>query len=270
MAEKERSGPPPLEDRPDQLPPLMVAALRYARAGWPVFPCASGDKTPLTHNGFKNATTDEATITAWWSRSPRANVAIATGAPGPDVVDFDVKNGAPGRATYTTLRDAGLLVGSHATVTTPSGGFHAYYLGSDQGNGSLARHGVDFRGRGGYVLAPPSVVGGAAYTLSSRRDRADSRPVDFAAIRRHLNPPSEIPRTVHLGTGGDYSALVAHVARAPENNRNNCLYWAARRAVETGADDQVFADMIDAAVSTGLAESEAVRTVSSAQRGVRR
>jgi hypothetical protein len=191
--------------------------------------------------------------------------------PGPDVVDFDVKKGAPGRATYELLRDAGLLRGCHATVTTPSGGFHLYYLGTTQGNGSLARHGVDFRGRGGYVLAPPSTVGDAAYTLASWRSRYDgrARTVDFAAIRQHLNPPKPYsgPRA---GATGDHSALVAWMAGRTEPGRNQSLHWAACRAIETGAAAPVLAELVDAAVSTGLPRSEAERTVASAQKGSRR
>lgn len=111
MAQTERSGPPPQESRPNistasvgqPWPPvdMLAAALRYAAAGWPVFPCQPGAKAPLTPNGFKNATTDPAIIAAWWSRSPRANVAVATGAPGPDVLDVDTKNGLPGMALFT-------------------------------------------------------------------------------------------------------------------------------------------------------------------------
>lgn len=74
---------------------LLAAALRYASAGWPVFPCtpdgtaAPDHKAPLTAHGFKDATTDPARIRAWWHRWPDANVAIATGEPGPDVLDVD-------------------------------------------------------------------------------------------------------------------------------------------------------------------------------------
>ncbi|WP_432051118.1 bifunctional DNA primase/polymerase [Verrucosispora sp. NA02020] len=252
---------------------LLKAALRYVRAGWPVFPCQPDAKVPFPHSrGFKDATVDQDVITSWWTRCPLANIGLATGGPGPDVVDFDVKAGAPGRATYERLRDAGLLVGCHATVTTPSGGFHLYYLGTEQGNGSLSRHGVDFRGRGGYVLAPPSTVDGKPYVLASRRSRFDgqARTVNFGAIRRHLNPPTTAPRGVRPDRNSDHSALVAWVAGRTEGGRNSSLHWAACRAIETGADDQVLTELVDAATSAGLPRSEAERTVASAQRGSRR
>ena len=62
-------------------------ALAYARRGWPVFPCQPGQKIPATAHGFRDATTDPDQITGWFTRHPDRNLAIATGAPGPDVLD---------------------------------------------------------------------------------------------------------------------------------------------------------------------------------------
>jgi Bifunctional DNA primase/polymerase, N-terminal len=142
---------------------LREAALRYAAAGWPVFPCWPGRKEPhgiLVPHGLKNATTDPAGIRRWWTACPDANVAIATGEPGPDVLDVDMKPGGSGFAAFGQLRCAGLLSGACAIVRTPSGGMHVYYQGTGQGNGRLPRHFLDFRSHGGYVVAPPSTLGG--------------------------------------------------------------------------------------------------------------
>ncbi len=79
------------------------AAHRYADVGWPVFPCRPGSKEPATEHGFFNATMDHRQVERWWRRHPDANVAIATGAPGPDVLDVDRKNGKSG---YPALRQA--------------------------------------------------------------------------------------------------------------------------------------------------------------------
>src|SRR5579859_4487703 len=67
----------------------LSQAMAYARRGWPVFPCQPGAKMPATRHGFRDATTDPQQIRWWWDRQPAANVAIATGAPGPDVLDVD-------------------------------------------------------------------------------------------------------------------------------------------------------------------------------------
>ena len=66
---------------------LLAAALRFAELGYAVFPCAPGRKQPLTARGFLDATTDADQIEAWWSKHPKANVAIPTA--GLVVIDVD-------------------------------------------------------------------------------------------------------------------------------------------------------------------------------------
>ena len=98
-------------------------ALAYARRGWPVFPCQPGQKIPATAHGYRDATTDPDQITEWFTRHPDHNLAIATGTPGPDVLDVD-QHGPAGNG-YTALgrlRRAGLLDGAAAYVRTPNGG----------------------------------------------------------------------------------------------------------------------------------------------------
>src|SRR5262245_41859001 len=77
------------EERADNS--TLEAALEYAEAGIPVFPCKR-TKEPLTPNGFKDATTDKKQIREWWSKWPRAMIGVPTGpASGIDVLDLDVK-----------------------------------------------------------------------------------------------------------------------------------------------------------------------------------
>lgn len=171
---------------------LLDAALAYAARGWPVFPCTPGAKTPagqLVHRGVLDASTDPAQISAWWTAEPGANVGIATGSPGPDVVDIDVKEGGSGWQALAAITQAGLADGSSAYVRTPSGGLHAYYAGTSQRNGSIRKQRLDFRAAGGYVLAPPSIVGGRPYELAGTPGGA--APVDWAAIRAYLDPPPD-------------------------------------------------------------------------------
>ena len=113
-------------------------ALAYARHGWPVFPCLPGQKIPATQHGYLDATTDEQQITDWFGRGFTWNLAIATGAPGPDVLDIDQHGEAGnGYPAFATLKRAGLVDGAAAYVRTPAGGMHAYFTGSDQHNGRL-------------------------------------------------------------------------------------------------------------------------------------
>jgi hypothetical protein len=244
---------------------LLSWALAYAAAGWPVFPCRAGSKVPATPHGVKDATTDPAQIRAWWQWWPDANVAIACGAPGPDVVDIDTKHGAPGRESLSRLARAGLVRGAGALVRTPTGGQHLYFLGSGQRNSTIAAHGVDFRSSGGYVVAPPSVVDGSPYLLVD--SRASTTGVDWQAIRAYLEPP-RAPRPAIPQTGAPFGVetLARWVAGRPEGNRNAGLYWAACRAVEGGAAD--LTPLVAAAVAAGLSEFEAGRTVDSARQRI--
>src|SRR6185503_14309935 len=100
-------------------PTALDAALAYAARGWPVFPCRPGQKIPATPHGVLDATTDPEQIRAWWTATPDANIGIATGAPGPDVIDVDVKPDGDGWAALATIGEAGLITGAGATVTTP-------------------------------------------------------------------------------------------------------------------------------------------------------
>lgn len=245
----------------------LHAALEYAAGGWPVLPCLPDGKAPvgpLVPHGCKDATTDPGTITGWWERLPAANVAVATGRPGPDVVDVDVKAGAAGMATLGRLQRAGRLHGAARLVRTPSGGWHLYFAGTGQGNGSLPRHGIDFRAAGGYVLAPPSAAGGRAYELVDARESTAT--VDFAAIRRLLDPPPAIPGPRPRRRGRSWSGLVAWLGRQPPGGRNNALYWAACVTLTEGAPDAVLEDLAGAAITVGLDAREAVRTIGSARR----
>src|SRR6185437_16494622 len=112
----------------------------YADVGWAVVPLVPGEKVPVTANGVHDATTDHSQIESWWGRSPDRNVGIATGAPGPDVLDID-NHGERGNgyAALNDLKREGLVSGYQAVVSTPSRGLHLYFTGTDQRNGSMPR-----------------------------------------------------------------------------------------------------------------------------------
>lgn len=244
---------------------MLRQALSYAARGWPVFPCQPGQKIPATRHGYRDATTDQERITAWFSLLPAWNLAIATGTPGPDVLDVDQHGKAGnGFAAFERLRRAGLLNGASAYVRTPSGGLHVYFAGSGQRNGHLAGQHVDFRSAGGYILAPPSKVGGRPYQLIKTLDGQGI--LDWSAVSGLLQPQRQSHGSVSRQvTGRDVSRLAQWVARQTEGNRNAGLFWAASRALE-GDPAIDLSPLADAAHQAGLAESEITRTLSSARK----
>jgi hypothetical protein len=242
------------------------AAHRYADAGWPVFPCESGGKRPATEHGFLDATTNHRQIQQWWRAEPRSNLAIATGAPGPDVVDVDKHKDGDGFGAWNKLKQAGLTGTPMAVVRTPSGGFHAYYTGSEQRNGHLPGVYVDFRSQGGYVVASPSRVAGRDYVVARSQPSSDG--FDWNAGRNVLAPQPQRQAYRAPERGGqpkDLSHLPGWVASQPEGNRNHGLFWASCRAAEAG-DTTTLENLANAARAAGLDEREIGRTIASAQR----
>jgi len=142
----------------------LETALRYAANGWAVFPCVQNAKVPMTGHGVKDASHDPAKIKSWWTRNPKANLAIACGmVSGIVVVDVDVKKKAKGRESSTLIR--GLLPRT-MTVTTPSGGWHLFYKTDSKIKGRLNfLPGIDVKSDGGYVVAPPSEIDGKKYAV---------------------------------------------------------------------------------------------------------
>jgi hypothetical protein len=152
------------------------AALTYPQAfGWAVFPLQVRGKVPIISRedggqGVKDATADPDRITEWWSRWPRANVAIATGAAsGFWVVDIDPR--AEGDTAWFELCRGRPELPDTVTACTGGGGLHILFAG-EAPCGKLA-DGVDLKGTGGYIVAPPSIhPNGKPYCweISSRPD----------------------------------------------------------------------------------------------------
>ena len=139
---------------------LLRAALSYAGRGWAVFPVKPNGKSPITPNGFKDATTDPKKIRSWWAVNPKANIGVATGLSGLVVIDGDVKNGDDPDVSLRNLLD-GQSIPDTLRADTPSGGWHLFFEaipGTDVRTtaGKLGA-GLDVRAAGGYVVVAPSV-----------------------------------------------------------------------------------------------------------------
>jgi hypothetical protein len=218
---------------------LLAAALEWASRGVPVLPVRPAEKTPLTVHGVSDASTDADLVRAWWARWPEANVAIATGGGGVDVLDVDVRGAGSGWAALNQLRQAGLVADGMPRVRTPSGGIHLHFVGTDQCNGSLHAEHVDFRSSGGYVLVPPSRVVTETYAGAYRWEHraAPTTCLDWRAVREFLRPApvNPAPRTAP-NNGWDVTTLARAVERTEPGNRNNKLFWAFCEGIRSGYD----------------------------------
>jgi hypothetical protein len=238
---------------------LLAAALAWAARGVAALPVRPNSKSPLTANGLHDATTDVGMLRRWWTRWPDANVAIATGHPGLDVLDVDVRGSKSGWPALRKLRDAGILPPGAPLVRTPSQGVHVHFIGTRQRNGALHDQHLDFRSVGGYVLVPPSTVTTDTYTGTYRWERrtAPSAILDWqaaTAILRPLPPTGGPAPRPPRRRDWDVHTLAAAVERTPIGNRNNMLFWAFCEATRCGYDLRPIAE-------AGLRAGQTVREV---------
>jgi hypothetical protein len=146
---------------------LHQAALDWGKAGFAIFPIAPDAKKPPTIEEWQHeATTDSTQINQWWSACPDCNIGFHPEPSGMWVLDVD---GPLGRASLSALESLHGTLPSTYTVQTPRGpdGLHLYFRGHapttvGTSTRGLADH-LDTRGENGYVLLPPSRVGGKEY-----------------------------------------------------------------------------------------------------------
>lgn len=117
--------------------------------------CEHPGKHPRIKNWQNDCSIDPQVIEAWWDTWPNANVGIATGKSKIIVIDIDPRHG--GVESFKELRNKRSLdqpLASH----TGGGGYHLIYRAPDGGvkNRTEVLPGIDVRGVGGYIVAPPS------------------------------------------------------------------------------------------------------------------
>lgn len=139
---------------------LLGAALWYASNGVAVFPCQAGGKAPATRNGFKDASTDPAQIREWWATNRHYNIGLPTGHSF-DVFDID---GPQGMVALGDYMDTGQFPARIGLALTPRGRHYYVPPNLEARNATGLLPGVDYRGLGGYVIAPPSRTEAGNYT----------------------------------------------------------------------------------------------------------
>lgn len=274
---------------------LREAALGYAHRGWRVFPlhgivngtctcgrsdCSSAGKHPLVRRGLYEATTDSKQIQSWWRRWRSANVGIATGAvSGIVVIDVDLPAAF---ASLARLIEAKLP--TTLTGFTGGGGVHLVYSSHDEVLGNSAGRlpgleddlaGIDLRGNGGYVVAPPSVhrSGGHYEWLDANRSVA-SAPSWLKQPERAYVALNDVAGTAFDGDGTAYGLAVLgdeldRVRAAQMGTRNHHLNrsgFALARLVAGGEllEGPARSALLGVALAIGLDEPESRQTIDSA------
>jgi hypothetical protein len=199
--------------------------------------CESAGKHPRTPHGFKDATTDLGTIDGWWAKWPEANVAIRTGN-GLVVVDID---GSAGE------RQAAQVDLPTTVEATTGNGRHLYYAGDAPSPTGLLK-GIDIRGNGACVVAPPSVhASGTRYQWVNSPEMRDLAPLpgwisDLIVNRKTIRGEGEVVR--HAARVEQARSLERH--QIGEGERNNELFRFACSLSSIGVHQHEIAAALEA------------------------
>lgn len=223
-------------------PDMLRAALQLAERGMAIFPCQPRDKRPATAHGAKDATTNRDIVAHWWRQGPDCNIGVATG-PVSGIMVLDIDNIDAEAELRKLEAQHSALPATVESITAR--GRHLFYKWPDQeirnSAGRLAP-GIDVRGTGGYVIAPPSMhPSGRRYAWSV--DSADA----FAAVPQWLldrignptkgngapaTPPAEWRNLVLGGVG--------------EGQRNDSLARLAGHLLRRHVDPLVASELLTA------------------------
>lgn len=269
---------------------LLATALDYASDGWHVLPlhaldsvglcscreagCGSPAKHPRTQNGLTNATTESEQITAWWRQWPEANIGVRTGfISGIVVLDIDSYAGGDDGlaelvATYGELP---------ATMEAETGGGGRHLIFAHPGEGLDVRNkaglspGVDVRGDGGYIVAPPSLhVSGALYRWSQTMAPAElpawliERPKParkYTPMPVMLNP-SEHP-WVKAALDGELRDLRLCVEGTRNDQLNRTAFNLGQLVPHALSRHEVESALHNEAMGIGLTDRETLATIRS-------
>ena len=251
---------------------LPEAAAHYASLGLRVFPIKPGCKKPPLVKDWPNvATTNPTQVAEWWGRWPEANIAIATGDVF-DVLDFDNDEAWQ---TYQPddARADGFTV--RGVIRTPRG-WHMCIQATGLGNRVAVSPNIDYRGIGGYIMAPPSVIvargdhpGGTYRRVADESGFGTTGASLRQAIMRPMPEPNEpvAPAEgvdVALNAAWGAAVLAGEIERVREAKRDtrndtlNKATWRLGQAHAAGGFtfDEAEARLLDACDANGLLEED--------------
>jgi len=203
-------------------------ALELAALGWRILPIKPGQKRPPMASWQHAATNNTRTIHNWYNGLYNDHgIGIATGPQpnGQNLIVVDIDEHDPAKSGTSTLRDLEKRYGAlplTVRATTGSNGQHIYLLAPPSVEirndaGSRLGAGIDIRGDGGQVLAPPTIhPNGNLYQWQPGMSPADVEPAPMPAWMLELiqNPAAQQP-TTPLSNDGD----------GPASRFNNRTTW---------------------------------------------
>jgi hypothetical protein len=221
-------------------PNTIKAAKGYLARSWSVLPLCRHDKRPLIlweHLQHERASEEE--VAGWFRRWPDANIGIVTGEISNLIVlDIDPKHG--GDAALDRLEQRFGPFSPTVEALTGGDGRHLYFAhpgGLTRNRAGLAQ-GIDLRGDGGYIVAPPSVhPSGRPYTWAPGRSPEE---ITLAPLPRWILMPIRGPR---VGRSlPQWRELVRE--GVPEGQRNSTIASLTGHLLWHGVDPDVALELI--------------------------
>jgi len=221
---------------------MRSAAFALLARGWSVIPVEARGKRPIVPwLEYQSRLATEKEVEAWFDGRRTLNLGILTGALSNLVVlDVDARHGGSQSLALLELEHGTLP--DTVEAQTGGGGRHAYFVhpgGLVHNRAGLAA-GIDFRGDGGCVVAPPSVhPSGRRYQWVPGRSPQET---ELAAL------PAWLLRFVHP-SGSRAGHPLSHwrqLARegVDEGSRNSTLASLAGHLLRQGVDPKVALELL--------------------------
>lgn len=132
---------------------MLVEALKLQEIGWSIIPVGQDKKPLISWAEFQERRASKDEIKAWFKKFPKANIGVVTGPISNLLVfDIDAKHG----------RTSGEFQFPVTVCSNTGGGGEHYFFKYPKfevhnSAGLLFGEGVDIRGKGGYIVLPPSL-----------------------------------------------------------------------------------------------------------------
>lgn len=221
---------------------MLDAALAYAARGWSVIPMQPQGKRPLVPwREFQHRAASAPEIEQWFRHWPEANVGIVTGQlSGLVVVDVDLRHGGPASVAQAESEHGPLPPTIEAL--TGGGGRHLYYEhpGRRLANRVAICPGVDVRGDGGCVVAPPSMHPcGRRYAWLAGRGPDE---IALAAPPAHFFAAPSSPTNAAGHSTGHWRRLIRE--GIGEGRRNDTIASLTGHLLWRGVDPEVVLELM--------------------------
>lgn len=244
------------------------AALGYLKQHWSVIPILSRDKRPaIRWMEFQHRRASRKEVKDWYKRWPENNVGVVTGViSGLVVLDIDPEHGGD-TSLKRLVHEHGPLPNTLEAVSG-GGGRHVYFShpGGVVRNKVGLAPGIDLRGDGGCIVAPPSThASGKTYLWLAGHDpqHAHLTPMPdwllFEATGSRKNPGHTLDYWRNLVNAG-----------IPEGERNTTIASLTGHLLWHGVDTEVTQELLlcwnRVRCRPPLPDQEVVRTVCSIAR----